>query len=165
MNWNFEKSLNIKYKRTAEQHVTSATQLLPSPPDGGVVNPPMDFRPKRFYVGHASQGCLVWNIKPSNYSRHSNSTLIFLVPYPFDWVHLSPSHFFKPEATLGLDRCFCCTWIFKQLMKAIKYRYTFLLTTHFFSLYIALKFWLSNIFKIPKKLSDYLAVLQGTYLK
>jgi hypothetical protein len=84
------------------------------------------------YAGHASHGCLVWNIKCSNSCWHSNSPLIFLVLYPFYWVHLSPNHFSQPTAISGLARCFCCRWIFKQLMKAKEESYVFLLTVGMF---------------------------------
>jgi hypothetical protein len=48
MNWYLKKSLNLKYKRKAEYHVSSANQLLPSSSEGGVVNPQMDCRLKQF---------------------------------------------------------------------------------------------------------------------
>jgi hypothetical protein len=48
MNWYLKKSLNLKYKRKAVQHVSSANQLLPSSSEGGVVNPQMDCRLKQF---------------------------------------------------------------------------------------------------------------------
>ena len=48
MNYYLKNNLNIKYKRKAEQQVSSANQLIPSPSEGGVVNTPMNFRLKEF---------------------------------------------------------------------------------------------------------------------
>lgn len=48
MNCYLKKSLNLKYKRKAEQHLSSANQLLPSSFEGRVVNPQMDCRLKQF---------------------------------------------------------------------------------------------------------------------
>jgi len=72
---------NTKERRN--RHVSSANQLIPSPSEGGDVNPQMDFRLKPFARWAASQGCLVWNIQRSNSSRNSKSPINLLCSLPF----------------------------------------------------------------------------------